>query len=536
MIRRGIPGRLLCCALLGGPLAAQAPLLQDEANRLRQTFNHWGEGGIDTPAPSPAQGIFEAAAVSITPGGAARTPLLDGSGLGTALRGTGLAWRLGWSNERWTVEGTFLAIHGGGDQVDRLRLHTGRLAYRTEGGWKVSFERMPFQWGYGITGGYLYGTSAQPFPRAVLETPMADLSLFSVPLGRWGFEAFLGKLGADQRVPDWAADREQLLASARAQGGIVQQAFQGGYRLKAQFGSSVDMNFAISSQWGGIAADGHDLTRGYRFRTYLGAFLGAQNIAITEAAGDPAHPSGRATTGQSNGIANVEIRFRPTWLAEWTHAKGAFAYISRGAENVDWQWRDFIHHPLEAIWRDVKTDATTSPRTVWARDRREASPNLQWPNEAVGLQFTWEHADLGLEYLDNRTGERPGTGYQTYSHWFFLAGHSNGGDPMGDAFGGNIISQTLSYGWHQDQWSGRLIFTDGLRAFKDDIAAWRLAHPGEEPADGRFQHLELQGTCGFGQGWRVGGSFAVQRERNHHFEPGSTLHGTNAVLAISRRF
>ncbi|HJW72366.1 MAG TPA: hypothetical protein VJ486_05870 [Geothrix sp.] len=537
--RPRLPSRLFCLALLSGSLAAQAPVLQDEAERLRREFIRWGEGEteptVDTKK-SDSTVTREVAAVAIVPGGSARTPLLDGGGMGTVLRGSGFAGRFAWSKGHWEAEATILALHGTGEMTDHLRVSTGRLAYRSQSGWRFAFERMPFQWGYGITGGYLFGTSAQPFPRVVMETPMVDLSLFNVPLGRWGFETFLGKLGGDQQVPDWAADREQLLHWERARGGVIQKSFQGGYRLKAAFGSSVEMNFAVSSLWGGIAPDGHNLTTGYGFKTYLGAFFGAQNIAVTEAAGDPAHATGRRTTGQSNGITNIELRFRPSFLARWAGAKGAFAYISRGAENVDWQWKDFLHHPLSSIWNDVKADATTSPRTVWARDRREASPNLQWPNDAVGLQFNWEHADLGLEYLDNRTGEKPGTGYQTYSHWFFLAGHSNGGDPMGDAFGGNIISKTISYGWQQDQWSGRVIVTDGLRAFKDDIALWRAAHPGQEPITGGFQHLEFQGALSFGQGWRAGASLAFQREQNLHFEHGVYAHGTNAVVAISRRF
>ncbi|WLT33243.1 hypothetical protein [Geothrix sp. PMB-07] len=535
----GFLRRRLYFALLCAPLAAQTPVLQDEAERLRQAFVHWGEGG-SAPASAPlhqASAFTGAVAlVAIAPGGTARTPLLDGGGLGTVLNGTGLAWQLGWSSGGFEVDTTFLAVHGSGDQADRLRLFQGRLGYRSERGWRFALERMPFQWGYGITGGYLFGTSARTFPRAVLETPAVDLSVFGVPLGNWGFEAFLGKLGADQQVPDWAADREQILAAARTQGGIVQKAFQGGYRLKARFGSSLEMNFAVSSQWGGIAADGRKVTDGYGFRDYLSSFLGSQNIGVSEASGDPGNPSGGPTKSQSNGIANVEMRFRPSWLAELAGAKGAFAYISRGAENVNWQWKDFLHHPLQAIWHDVKSDATTSPRTVWHKDRREASPNLQWPNEAVGLQFTWDHADLGIEYLDNRTGEVPGHGYQTYSHWFFLAGHSNGGDPMGDAFGGSIITRTVSWGWKQQGWSVRGIFTDGLRTFKDDLIAWKAAHPGFSPMPNHFQHAELQGTLAFAEKWSIGASLAFQREQKLHFEPGLNARGTNAVVAISRRF
>lgn len=535
----GLFRRSLCLALLCGPLTAQAPVLQDEAERLRQAFAHWGDGGpaFASATVSQAPAFTSAVAlVAIVPGGTARTPLLDGGGLGTVLNGSGLAWRLGWSRGGFEVDTTILAVHGSGGQTDRLRLFQGRLGYRSEGGWRFSLERMPFQWGYGITGGYLFGTSARALPRAVVETPAVDLSVFGVPLGNWGFEAFLGKLGADQQVPDWAADREQLLAAARAEGGIIQKAFQGGYRLKARFGSSMEMNLAVSSQWGGIAADGHDLTQGYGIKTYLGAFFGGQNIVVSEASGDPAHPSGRTTTSQSNGIANVEMRFRPSWLAELAGAKGAFAYISRGAENVNWQWKDFLQHPLPAIWHDVTADATTSPRTIWHKDRREASPNLQWPNEAVGLQFTWEHADLGLEYLDNRTGEKPGTGYQTYSHWFFLAGHSNGGDPMGDAFGGSIITRTVSWGWKQQAWSLRGTFTDGLRVFRDDLSQWRAVHVGLSPMPNHFQHAELQGALAFAGKWSVGTSLAFQREQKLHFQPGLNARGTNAVVAISHRF
>ncbi|MBI1753327.1 MAG: hypothetical protein HY014_13860 [Acidobacteria bacterium] len=529
----------LCWALLCGPLAAQAPVLQDEAERLRQAFAHWGEGDpapLDKAAGQAPAFTGTAALVAIAPGGTARTPLLDGGGLGTVLNGPGLAWQLGWSRGGFEMDTTFLAVHGSGGQADRLRLFQGRLGYRSQGGWRFALERMPFQWGYGITGGYLYGTSARAFPRAVVETPAVDVSVFGVPLGNWGFEAFLGKLGADQQVPDWAADREQSLAVARTQGGIIQGAFQGGYRLKARFGSSMEMNFAISSQWGGIGADGRKITDGYRFRDYLGAFFGGQNIAVSEASGDPANPSGGLTKSQSNGIANVEMRFRPAWLAELAGAKGAFAYISRGGENVNWQWKDFLHHPLRSIWHDVKADATTSPRAVWHKDRREASPNLQWPNEAVGLQFSWEHADLGLEYLDNRTGERPGTGYQTYSHWFFLAGHSNGGDPMGDAFGGSIISRSVSWGWKERDWSIRGIFTDGLRVFRDDLAQWQAVHPGFSPMPNHFQHVELQGRFTFAEKWSAGASLAYQREQKLHFEPGLNARGTNAVVALARRF
>ena len=530
---------LLLLALLAGPLAAQAPLLQDEAERLRRDFARWGEGepAPRTPLAGPgALGLTEASAVAILPGGEARAASLDGGGLGTVLRGGGLAWQHALADRHWELEATFLALRGWGAQTDRLRLQTGRLAYHSDGGWRFALEREPFQWGYGLTGGYLFGTSARAFPRAVVESPMADLSLFHVPLGRWGFEAFLGKLGGDQVVPDWAGDQEQRLSMAKAQGGLPQTAFQGGYRLKAQFGPRIEMNFAVSSQWGGVDAKGHSLTAGYGLSDYLLSYFGAQNTLVTESQGTPDHPTGASTKSQSNGIANVEVRVRPDWLTRALGARGSYVYVSRGAENVLWYWREFGHHPLPSLWRDFKAAVTNYPRTIWQNDRRESAPNLQWPNESVGIGASWSEVDLGFEYLDNRTAEQPGQGYQTYSHWFFLAGHSNGGDPMGDAFGGSIITRTLSAGWHRGAWSSRATFTDGLRVFKDDLAVWQTVHPGLAPDPGRFLNLELQGAYALSQSWRAGASLVLHRERNVRFVQGLTQNGTNALLSLSRRF
>ncbi|MDP2874859.1 MAG: hypothetical protein Q8O00_01665, partial [Holophaga sp.] len=173
-------------------LVAQAPIAQDGAVALKQ---RWLAEVVGAAEPSLSTPIaWEAGSFTSLRHHEAWMPLVDGEGLGTALRGTGLTFAGGWAKNGWTIQGRALAFKEYETNASRLRIHEFELSRRTRNGWQFGIKQGPMDWGYGMAGGYLMGASHLPFARLFLETPKRALSVFGISLGRWQVQTFLGRL------------------------------------------------------------------------------------------------------------------------------------------------------------------------------------------------------------------------------------------------------------------------------------------------------------------------------------------------------
>ncbi len=469
-------------------------------------------------------------------------PLLGGEGFGTAVRGGGAAIQGFLTSGGWSVEGTFLAMEQRGRS--QASLQRGGISFKTDGNWRFFLEQQPFQWGYGLTGGYLLGTSYRPFPRLGAETPWKEMSIFHVPLGRWKAEAFLGRLEWDRELPAWMSNPETQKQLLETKGDIRRPSLSG-FRLQGAFGPHVELNMGVISMWGGVRRDGSRTTAGYGVDDYVLGFFGAENIARTEASGDPSHPDLSGFKAISNAVANVEARVRIPSLAQAIKADGLAFYLSRGAENVNWQWKDFLRHPLEAVGNDLRHDGrelrggpkrwfSSDGDSIWGNGHQEAAPSLDHVNDVVGVQAVWPLGwSLGLEYADTVNIPWNGGGYRTYSHWDYVSGQTRFGDFLGMAFGGDAITRTLDLGFPVGtQGKGRCILVHGIREFRDDMALWDLAHPASAPSHSHFlfTQLDLHWQKGL---MRVGGSASFLHESAPSFLSGPARNGWNVSASIA---
>ena len=107
------------------------------------------------------------------------------------------------------------------------------------------------------------------------------------------------------------------------------------------------------------------------------------------------------------------------------------------------------------------------------------------------------------------------------------------------AFGGEVVTRTLVLG-HPLPLDGRgvLRVVDGFHAFRDQEAAWRAAHPGVDPVNTRFRHLQWDAQWAFGRRGltRAGVSVAHQTQTAVHFVPASSRHGWTVTAGLSRAF
>jgi len=159
--------------------------------------------------------------------------LIDSLGLGNSLRGGGISAEGGINRESWSFAIKALAFRDV-KGADRLTIHQAHLAWRSQGGWKLGLEDEPLVWGYGLTGGYLLGEAARPFPKFRVESPHTQLGLFGVSLGTWGFQWFTGKLENDRRIADNSQDHSGRAARIQANG-EPESPFLSGYRIDGSF-------------------------------------------------------------------------------------------------------------------------------------------------------------------------------------------------------------------------------------------------------------------------------------------------------------
>ena len=477
------------------PAFAQAPLLQDGAADLRRARLAWTLG---ESVPPP----FHVPSLEVGVGGTGSeglyAPLVGGEGLGHGMRGWGIGLQGKYFLGRWSLSAAAVAFRDG--EITRGVLQRGALAYQTEGGWRLALEQTPFQWGFGPNGGYLMGDSARPFPRLSLSTAEAALHLWRVPLGRWSAEFFYGRMEWNREIPEWMSNRQTQLAAKEGQGDIRRPDLSGA-RFTGRFGPHVELNLAGVSMWGGVDPQGRNRQRDYTWEDYLLGFVGAENIGRSEASGSQGNFNLSNYKQISMGHAMAEARVRLPALADRLDAKGASVYLSRGSKNINWQWRDFLRHPGAAIRRDLSKDWELIKRgrvrggdymdSIWGRGIREAVPTLEHANDMIGFQLVFDGWDLALDYADTVNIPADGGGYRVYSHSTYLAGLSRYGDSLGLPFGGDTITRTADLGFPLlFEGQGRLKVVSGIRTFRDNLALWSGAHPGQVPGLNRFWFLQ----------------------------------------------
>lgn len=464
--------------------------------------------------------------------------MLGGEGLGTSTQGAGALISFYLPAGGWEISGTFAGQKGLHQDRDALVLMEGGLTYRTERGWRFGLTQAPFTWGPGQTGGYLMGTSARPFPRIFVESRPFDLSLWGVPLGRWRAETFIGRLEWQRELPEDLPNAEHQKDALVRQGDLRRPDLSG-LRVTGQFGPHIELGMGLVSLWGGVRRDGRSTREGYSAKDYLLGYFGAENIAQVESSSQFNEASFKAI---SDALAAIDVKVRVPGLARAVGADGAVIYLARGAENVNWQWKDFLKHPFRAIGHDLSHDwkeFKKGPRrwfssdleSIWGYGRHEATPSLEHVNDVIGVQWVWPHTDLALEYADTRNIPWQGSGYRTYSHSSYLSGYSRYGDFIGMAFGGDVITRTVAFGARfPGSWQSRIMLTDGTKAYRDNDFLWSVAHPGQMETNNQFLHLQAEAQWQ-GRGHRLGFTVGWMTESARAFVPGARTRGWTAEVA-----
>ncbi len=496
--------------------------MQDGAEELRKERLQWTLGEL---------GLHQTERLSLLEvglGGAGSrgiyVPLVGGEGFGRGMQGWGVGIQGQTTFGRWSFSGAGVGFRDGA--ITRGILQRGSIAYQTEGGWRFALEQTPFQWGFGVNGGYLMGDSARAIPRVALSTPEVELRIWKVPLGRWKADLFWGRLEWNREIPEWIGSAYNQRALRETQGDIRRPDLSGAM-IRGRFGPNVELNLGVTSEWGGIDPQGRNRRDGYTLEDYFLGFFGAENIGRSEASGGQGNFDLSEFKQISMGHALAEGRVRIPALAGWVGANGASVYLSRGSKNVNWQWKDFLRDPFGAIWRDLSKDWNLVKRgritgsnymdSIWGRGTREAVPTLEHANDMLGVQFVWDRWDLAFDYSDTVNIPADGEGYRVYTNGKYLAGYSRYGDSMGLAFGGDLVTRTLDLGFPL-VWEGRGRFkiVNGIRSFRDNLVHWEEAHPGQIPWLNRFWFFQTNVQWDTPTG-RIGASIATQQDRNPGF-------------------
>ena len=538
--------RSLAYILMGIPLVAQAPIAQDGALDLR---HRWLAEIVDPdqvpPEPLVAWEVGTFVAVRRR---SDWMPLIEGEGLGSALQGAGVMAGAGWTGNGWTLRGRILAFRERSTDATRIRLHELEATKTTKGGWRFGFVQGPLAWGYGMAGGYLMGASHLPFLRTVVESPERDLSLFGVPLGRWKVETFLGRLEWNRQVPEWISNPTDVARSLGAQGDRRRPEISG-TRFKARFGELFEMNLGAVSRWGGVRSDGSRVMGGANIGDYLLAYLGAENLVVAEATGNAQDPDPTKRyqnnpnyKNLSNAVADVEFRLRLPTVAKATGAIGFAIYLSRGASNVNWQWKDFLRNPSAAIrhdltfyWQQLSKPGArllrSDPNSFWGWGYSQAAPSLTHVNDTFGIQWVYDTWDLGAEISDTRNQTYPGSTFRTYGNGAFLSGHSRYGDSLGQAFGGEVYRQSLAWAWRPRVGQEvRILISDGIRVPRD------IPQAGEAPGmDDHFTTVQVDVHQRWGL-YRLGGSVALEDHRAWEYISGQRHRNAIFTFGWSRSF
>ena len=420
--------------------------------------------------------------------------LTDSLGLGNAISGKGVHLEVGYRIGRWDMAAELLTNRTP-QGTDYATLYRSHLWYKGRSGWQGGFEQEPLVWGYGLNGGYLLGEAARPFPRLRVESPMGELNAGPVPLGQWGWQAFMGRmdnhpvLGSEVQDPSW---RSRAIASQ----GTPEAPLLMGYRVQAQFGPLIEFYMDMTNQWAGTL-NGKGMTDGYNLGEYLTAMSGLKDT-LAEANtnfSDPGHQATPYKNGaRSASNADAGLRLKVPSLARVLKADTVQLYVSRGTNGVIWPIGLFLKHPAHYMGEEVRSDvsnAVTSPNygAIWAGMNRYALPTMVVPNNAVGILATWARVRAGLEYYDG--ADNAGQGHRTFLNGQYLMGNYYYGDPLGNAVGGEAITTTAKV---EADVTPRLKtgtkLIRGSRPFRDNLPDWQLDHPGQTAAKNRFTALE----------------------------------------------
>ena len=493
----------VCLAALV-PLAAQVPAGWNQRSAL----------GSDTPG----EGLWYGAGLWAGDHEKAAATLTDSLGLGNALSGGGVHLEGGFRQGPWD-----LAIEGLGNRNPAgqtyFTLYRSHVWYRGASGWQGGFEQEPLVWGYGLNGGYALGEAARPFPRLRVESPMADLHLGRVPLGRWGWQAFLGRLENHPVVSSSLQD-PSLANHLIGVDGNPEAPFHMGYRVQAEFGPLMEFYLNLTDLWGGTLK-GKAMTRGYNLGDYATSMLGIKD-AVAEASTDYSDPNAAVPNpvGKAMSASEIDVglRLQAPFLARALKADKAYLSISRGSKSALWPVGTFVKQPIHYLGKDLSRDlkdVLLRPRlgTWWNTASRYTAPSLNQANDTIGLQASWTRVRAGLDYF--ACSDTTTQGFRPFTHGTYVTGFYYYGDPLGNAVGGEAITTT---GKVEVDFSPRLTGATtvmrGFRPFRDVLQYWLQDHPGQTPGKNRFtvvqQTLQWQAgkvtSLGMGASWQRQGA------------------------------
>jgi hypothetical protein len=457
--------------------------------------------------------------------------LTDSLGMGNALTGNGFHLEAGYRSGNWDLAAEVL-----GNRDDQgatyLTLYRSHLWYRGNTGWQGGFEQEPLVWGYGLNGGYLLGEAARPFPRLRLESPMADLHLFRVPLGTWGFQVFMGRMenhpvvSSSIQTPSWT--EHQIPTQGNPEAPLLM-----GYRAQAQFGPLSEFYLNYLNLWAGTL-NGRAMVSGYNLGEYLTAMTGLKDT-LAESTATTYSP----LVNNARSASEVDVGFRQKLpvLAEMMGADGAQAYISRGSKQTAWLWGTFIKNPPKYFGRDVSTDLKDVIKgnlsNIWYGYGRYTAPSLAQPNDAVGLLLDWPGVRFGLEYF--ACVDQADRGFRPFTNGTYLTGFYYYGDPLGTAIGGEAVTTTakleVDYSAH---FSGSTSVTRGFRPFRDDPTDWQTDHPGQTPGKNRF--TGVQQTLGWNGGGLLSADLGAAWQREGAVDNVAGASGDGFVWFADLRF
>ncbi|HJW09668.1 MAG TPA: capsule assembly Wzi family protein [Holophagaceae bacterium] len=481
---------LLLALMAAAPLAAQMPDNWTTAKPLGAEVDAkawWGAGiwAADKSGP-PA-------------------PFVDSLGLGNGIVGGGIHLEGGFRAGHWDVAAELIGYRepgdtpGGGEQ--RLAIYRSHILHRSRLGWVAGLEQEPLNWGYGLNGGYVLGEASRPFPRFRFETPRRELSILGTSLGAWKGQFFLGRLLGDRPLGEEVQDpayRTRRIAVV----GDPERPFISGFRLDALFGPDIELYMNYINLFGGYL-NGRSMFEGYGFKDYATSFLGFKD-ALAEASSDfndpnrPPTPYKNKARSASNSDVGFRVRLEP--LQKLFRAEDVRVYVSRGSKAVNIQFGLAAHQPLHYWWEDTRKDlqkfSEGAIASTWDQRTRYTAPSPDVPNDTVGLLMSWSKVRLGIEYLDtvnsySQDGRTLESGHRSFEQATYLRGFYYGGDPLGEALGGEARAWTLNLQWgFGPRLSAKSWITWGARPFRDVPELWILDHPGAESATNTFAGLQ----------------------------------------------
>ena len=523
---QGLAARCLGLLLAVSPLAAQLP----------EGWNHRQRLGEDLPEPTRWVGWGLWAADKAGP----PATLISSLGLGNSLVGSGVSLEGGWRSGAWEGAGKVLLFRDA-DGATRGTLHQGHLTWTSPQGWQLGLENEPLVWGYGLTGGYLLGEAARPFPKLRWATPSGHLSLFGTSLGNWSGQIFLGRLESRRHLADNVqnpSSQGRLLAA----NGEPEAPLISGYRLEANFlERRIETYLNVTVLWGGNR-NGMPMTSGYNLGDYLTAMTGTKDLLAESSTdfSDPNHPAvTMANQAQSSTNFDLGVRVQTPFLAHWLKADQAWAYVSRGSKGMLWPLGVLYHKPLYWLGKDLEQETRwvlrSQYRRSWYGAERHLVPNLLVPNDAFGLLVQWPAVRVGLERRS--TSNLQFYPYRSFENNIFATGFYRDGDPLGEAFGGETDVTTARLEWDASPsltttaWLYR-----GARPFRDNPLTWLQDHPGQAYTEDFFSGLQLDLTWKATERQTLRAGASLERHSAAGYVLGKTGFGSRWFLEWSARW